>query len=392
MRIIFLTPHPPYPPHRGDQLIAYEQLRNLDNLNYKIYLVSLFHKQNEEKEILENLSEHCKAIFFIKVNKINMIFSMLKTLYNFKPIQVNMYSIPSVKKQLLRIIDNINPDLIHLQTIRLSEIVINIDIPKVLDMIDILSLNMRRRAKKESIFLKIGLFYESFLLKIYENKIINKFTNISVVSENDLIISKLRPNKKIFVNPNGTSILKDQKKIHIKEKIIIFHGNMSYYPNIEAMDYFILKIWPRVLSKYNDYKLYVVGKNPPEKIKLHNGINNICITGFVDDISEYLCKSQIGVYPLRSGTGMQNKILEALASGLPIVATDFALQGIRGVSDNQLLTANSIDEILYSIGVLIENQELRKKFENNGPLFIKDNFSWNKNVELLEKIWIETIN
>jgi glycosyltransferase involved in cell wall biosynthesis len=391
MKILYFTPNPPFPPHRGDQLIAYEQIRNIDNKEYKVFLVSLFQNRYDEKEIIKNLDKYCEKIYLIKIKKIHLILSMLKTFYNFKPFQVNMYSLRYIKKKMSNILVDIEPDLIHVQTIRLSEIVLNTKFPLVLDMIDILSLNMRRRADKESIFKKILLNYESFLLKSYETKVTKKFTNISVVSKNDLLVSKFKSYKHIFINPTGTSLIGKQNLEYPKEKIIMFHGNMSYFPNIESMEYFIREIWPIFYIKHRDYKFYIVGKNPPEKLKVHNGKNNVVITGFVSDIAEYLSKASVGLYPMFSGTGMQNKILEALACGLPTIASSIAIQGIVGVGDNELIIANSKDEILNALELLIENKSLSDKYKINGPIFIKNNFSWLKNVEMLITIWNDSI-
>lgn len=395
MKVLYVTARPPYPPHRGDQLIAYEQIKNLSNKEkFEVFLVSIIRSEKEKQDVENVLGKYCKKIYFVKTNAVLLYMSILKTLYNVKPLQVNMYTGFSIRKQINKIIKSVNPDLIHVQTIRLANLFADSNIPKTLDMIDILSLNMYRRSLKERFILKQILKLESLLLKRYEDKMVKKFNLTSIVSKNDLINSSIKLKDDIIVNPNGTSIIdKPINKNSIKkEKVFLFHGNMSYFPNIEAMANFINEVWPSIVGKYPNYKLYIVGKDPVEKIKKYNGKNNIIVTGFVEDITEYLLKAKIGIYPLNSGTGMQNKILEALACGLPSIASNYAIQGIQGISTNEILIANTKHEYIQTIERLINDDDLRKTFELKGQEFILDNYSWNKNTARLMSMWERAYN
>lgn len=389
MKVLYITARPPYPPHRGDQLIAFEQIRNIKNINYKIFLIALIYKENEKDPVINTLGKYCEQIYFIKINKTYSYFTMLKALINMKPIQVNMYNNVKLSKEINKILKAVKPDVLHVQTIRLAKLFENSKYPKVLDMIDILSLNMYRRSLKENFIIKQVLKFESILLKKYENEMINKFNVTSIVSKNDLAHSCINYKDNIVINPNGTSIIdKIIDKPYIKrENIILFHGNMSYFPNIEAMCTFITKVWPSIYEKYPDYKLYIVGKDPDDKINYYNGKNNIVVTGFVEDIVDYLLKAKVGIYPLNSGTGMQNKILEALACGLPSVASNYAIQGIGEISDSELLIANSKIEYIQAITNLLEDTNIREHYENRGREFIKNNYSWEKNISQLMKMW-----
>lgn len=389
MKVIYVTTRPPYPPHRGDQLIAYEQIRNLPTGKYELYLVSLIRNENEKKEVLKQLQPYCKKIIFIRLSKIGTLLGLFKTLYNWKPLQVNMYSNNGIRKQMTELFEMIKPDIVHIQTVRLGELLRIKKTSKVIDMIDILSLNMERRASKEGFILKSVLKFESVLLKRYEKKMIKEYQVVSLVSQNDLENSHIK-NANITINPNGTYINKeyiDKYNNVAKEDIIIFHGNMSYFPNIEAMVYFVNEIWPAILSQFPKYKLYIVGKDPVDKIIKLSAIKNVHVTGFVDDICELLLKAKIGIYPLRSGTGMQNKILEALACGLSTVASDFALQGVPDVTSEEVIRANEREEYIKAIQMLINNENMRGKYEKNGQEFVFSKYSWESNVETLMRMW-----
>lgn len=391
MKILYVTARPPYPPYKGDQLISYEQIRNLSDEHYEIFLVSFIRNDKEKNFVIRELNPYCKKIFFIKINKLVIFLNLAKTLINLKPFEVNMYTNHSIIFKINKIYDDVKPDIIHIQTIRLGELLKDKKIPKVLDMIDILSLNMERRSLKEKCLLKYIFKIESKLLKRYEENIISKYNIIALVSRSDLYNSHLK-NKKfnIRINPNGTYINKEYLTRYEsieKENIIIFHGNMSYFPNIEAMIYFTNEIWPYIVDKYPEYKLFIVGKDPVNKIKKLNNTNNIVVTGFVKDICEYLCKARIGVYPLNSGTGMQNKILEALACGLPCIASNYAIQGIPDITVNDIIIANKKEEFINAIEYLINSDISRKKYATNGQNFVYNNYSWKTNVNNLKSMW-----
>ena len=244
MKVVYFTSRPPYPPHKGDQLIAYEQMKKLSDLNVKVYLICFVNNSEDEHDVRTILNKYCEKIYTLKMSKWQKILNLMKVFLNFKPLQVNLYTNNKIKLQIRKLCNEIDPDLIHVQTVRLAEYFIEDIKPKVIDMIDVLSLNMKRRAKKENIFLKLILNIESKLLTNYEDKVLNAYDKSILVSEND---KRYLNKKNININPNGTFIngeyLEKYKNVQ-KEKILIFHGNMNYYPNYEAMITFSKEIWP----------------------------------------------------------------------------------------------------------------------------------------------------
>lgn len=395
MKVLYFTARVPYPPHRGDQLIAYEQIKRIDKSKIDLYLVCFISK-NEDKVILEEkLGNHCKKIFYLKNNKFLSLLAIAKSFYNKRPMQVNFFSHRVNDKKINSIVNEVLPDVIHVQTVRLAQLLKNYKVPKVLDMIDVLSLNMRRRASKEKLVMKFALRFEAQLLENYETDIIDDFNVISLVSKNDFEEAKLNDKSKIIINPNGTSMIDsgvEDKFGCDNEDILLFHGNMSYFPNVQAMHKFVEEVWPIIHNKYPHYQLYIVGREPVGKIQKLHGKNNVVVTGEVDDMTEYLKKARIGIYPLNSGTGMQNKIVEALACGLPSIASNYAIQGISNITNEEVKIANTKEEYIDSVIELVENVSLRERYRVNGQEFIYKNYSWNKNLSTLQQMWESAIS
>lgn len=395
IKVLYVTSRPPWPPHKGDQMIAFEQLRTL-NKRHEIFLLSVYFEDIKSENIKIKMKDYCKDIYLIKISKFQSILRCLKTFVNLKPFQVNMYYNKKVQIEIDNLINNIKPDIIHVQTVRVASYFMKHPECKVIDMVDLLSLNMRRRAEQESIFRKLPFLLESLFLKRFERYVINHYDRFSLVSAND-IQQEFNASEflnRLVVNPNGTYMTPQivcKYKREENEKSLIFHGNMQYFPNENGVLYFVKNIFPNIKKRHHDIKFYIVGKDPTNKInKLHDG-KNVIVTGYVEDICDYLTKSLIGVYTLYSGTGMQNKILEALACGLPTVATPIALQGIPEISNDHLLLSRTDKEVIDNIELLINNVEIRNRLSTTAKKFVFESYTWNNNAKKLEEMWYSAI-
>lgn len=394
-KIVYITGRHPWPPNKGDQLIAYNQIKLLSKDN-EIYLITLPSIGGKEK-VLE-FEKYCREVEYINISKPSMIFNAFKTLVNKKPFQVNMFS---NEREILRIqeaIAIINPDIIHVQTVRMAEYGItereetlcNDNNPRsVLDMIDLLSLNMTRRSEKEKGIKKWIMNFEGRLVENYEKKIGRIYDRTMFVSDYDASRSKL---ENTAVNPNGTYISREMISGYDrkKKKQILFHGNMNYFPNAEGALYFAERIWPEIHRRHPDYNFVIAGRNPGRKIRSLKNKNGIILKINVKDMVETLLESEIGVYILKSGTGLQNKILEALASGLPVVSTAMALNGIPEIEEDTVMTVDSDMEIIEAVDGLIRDAELRNKLSIKGKEFMKNRYTWEENISTLQKIWNDT--
>ncbi|MGP4062869.1 glycosyltransferase family 4 protein [Halobacillus sp. H74] len=391
MEVLYMSPRPPYPPHKGDQLIAWEQIKQLKVNGYQVHLITFVKSKQEGEFIKKKLSPYCKEVTVFPIHPLQNLLRSLKTIYNFKPIQVNLFFHPQVKEYVMDIYRSRKPDIIHVQTARVAEYFIDTKSPKCIDMIDALSLNMERRAQTEKKWLKPIFLLESQLMRRYERVIFKKFDRAMIVSEID---KKYLGKQQIVVNPNGTSITKNRIAAYpptTKKKIIIFHGNMQYYPNVEAVLYFVKEVWPYIHQTYPDYGFYVVGKDPVKKITALHGKDNVVVTGFVEDICLSLMQAQIGIYPMKSGTGMQNKIVESMACGLPTIASPLALQGVTGMRGDELICTEGREGIITAVKSLIENPELQKRYGSKGQAYVQSNYSWDLNCKRLIHTWQDAV-
>ena len=376
-KLVFVTSRFPYPLEKGDKLRAYFQIRELSK-SYDIYLISL--KENKvEANAEKELGKYCKEIHTFQLPFIAKWLMTFLFLFGNKPLQVGYFYNPLVKSKIKKLLLKIAPDLIYCQLIRAANYVKDYhDCPKVLDYMDALSKGIERRIEYSVGFKKWILNTEYNRLKTYENIIFEYFELHTVISEEDRKNIFHPEYESIKVIPNGVNEYFFQAP-KIKKKIdVLFTGNMSYPPNVRAAKFIANKIAP----KAPHLNFYIVGANPTQELKRING-KNIVVTGWVEDIREYYAKSKIFLAPMTIGTGLQNKLLEAMACGIPCVTTTLANKALKAKPDEEIILADEENKIVEKLIALSNDEELQGKIAKNGQSYIRKNFDWENTTGLL---------
>lgn len=384
MKILFITPRFPYPPIKGDRLRTYHFIKALSKKGHEITLLTFIETKDENKYIKEMLV-YCKSVEVVLLPKWESYSKMALTIFSSMPFQVGYYLSSEMKKKLKQLVLENNYDFLYFSIMRMVPYAKMFNnIPLVIDYIDALSLNMERRFLKEKGYLKKCLFFLEWKKTLkYERKYANIFKNIIVTSKVDKEYLNC-PN--IEVIPNGVDC--EYFCPHEQETDIdlIFTGNMGYFPNEDAICYFCKDILPLIKVSKPEIKLYIVGASPSKKVSKLADQKNIFVTGYVDEIKTYLNRSQVVVCPMRSGSGIQNKILEAMACGIPVVATSYAIGGIKVNPGNEIALASDSKEFSEKVLLLLDNKQLCNKIADNALKFVKDNYNWENSGRTLDEI------
>ena len=265
----------------------------------------------------------------------------------------------------------------------MSKYVENIDIIKLIDFQDALSVNMSRRAEKESFFKKIFFNIESRRMEKYEDKINEIFDASTIISHNDKDLMKLQNPQKLSIVPNGVDFEFYQKKEMEKRFSVVFIGNMGYAPNIDASKFLVEEIMPFVWAKLPNANVALAGASPANSVK-NLASEKVLITGWVDDIREYYLSSEVFVAPLRMGSGMQNKLLEAIALQVPCLAPHSPPIPLVWWIKTPLI-ANRAEEIANSIIEMLENKTLANDLSNSALSFLQERYSWKGQTEKISQ-------
>lgn len=382
-KIFVLLSRIPFPLEKGDKLRAYNQIKVLSEK----FSISLFALTEEKIHIdaQKELLSFCDEFNYVKINPLRKYFSIFKAFFTKLPFQVAYYYSPKIKKEIDKALKSSKADLAYVQLVRMAKYVENIDIIRLIDFQDALSVNMSRRAEKESFLKKIFFNIESRRMEKYEDKINEIFDASSIISHNDKDLMKLQNPQKLSIVPNGVDFDFYQKKEIEKRFSVVFIGNMGYAPNIDASKFLVEEIMPFVWAKFPNANVALAGASPANSVK-NLASEKVLITGWVDDIREYYLSSEVFVAPLRMGSGMQNKLLEAIALQVPCVSTSLAADPIGLVDKKHLLIANRAEEIANSVIEMLENKTLANELSNSALSFLQERYSWKGQTEKLVKI------
>ena len=384
MKIFVLLSRFPYPLEKGDKLRAFHQIKELSK-NNEIVLCALS-DEKVSKESIKILSEYCSEIKVIRLHKWSIYLKLVwKQLFSNQSLQVAYFYNNKAQKVIDNLLQKHQPNHIYCQLIRVTEYVRKSKIPKTLDYMDALARGMERRVEEAPFYLRWFLKSETIRLKRYEHFIFEDFDNTTIISEQDKNLIVNIKNNKIVVVPNGVDYQTYQQKEVEKSYDLIFTGNMAYPPNVDSAVYLANEIMPLVWQQKPNIKLVIVGAKPDAKVKKLSS-DKIVVTGWVDDISEYYAKSKVFIAPMQIGTGLQNKLLEAMAMNLPCITSNLANNALNAEHNKSVLIGENPNDYANHIVQLLDNKDLYQKIANNGFQFVKQNYTWQGSTSILEKL------
>lgn len=388
MRIGVLLSRYPYPLEKGDKLRAYHQIKALAKKN-EIFLCALSTSKVSDTD-LDEIKPYCKEIKIIKLSKLAIALNMLYSLLFSKlPMQVAYFFNRRFKYSVQSFFRKNKVEHIYCQLIRSSEYLKDYkDCAKTIDYMDALSQGMERRIAKAPFYLKPFVKMEAMRLKRYEHFIFDSFENKVIISEQDRESIVHARNHEIAIIRNGVdqNFFAPQKKE--KEFELLFTGNMSYPPNIDGVEFLVKEIMPLVWSVKPDVNLTIAGANPsPRVLKLAD--DRVKITGWVDDIRDYYAKSYIFIAPMQIGSGLQNKLLEAMAMQVPCITSPLANNALKAIDQESILIGDNPELYKAHIVKLLDDKVFASQIAVKGREFVSNNFNWESSTNKLQKLFLK---
>lgn len=389
MKILVLTSRFPYPLEKGDKLRVFYQIKELSK-QHELILCSL----SDEKvcpEFIDQLKPYCSKIYVYRIYKYAIYLKLIPSFLFGNSLQVSYFYNYFIKKKIEKLIYSAKPDHIYCQLIRMTEYVKDINhIDKSLDFMDALSMGMKRRAIDSPFPLNIIFREEARRLSAYESQIFYDFDLCTIISEQDRSYIANAQRNEIAIVPNGVDLSTFEFTDNNNRPYdLLFVGNMSYYPNVKAAEYLAKNVIPVLHKKGYKLKLTIAGANPNQQVK---NLQNewVEVLGWVNSIQEVYNNAKVFVAPLFHGSGLQNKILEAMACGVPVVTTKQTNNAVGAMPDSEILLAE--DEISFSeqILYLLNNPKQYENLQLNARTFVEQNFSWEYFVNQLNQKIIET--
>ncbi|WP_136526861.1 glycosyltransferase family 4 protein [Geomonas ferrireducens] len=393
MRILWLSHLIPYPPKAGVLLRSYNLLLQLarvhdvDLLSFvQMGYLETFYPSYESgiADTRQALSAFCKHVEFIPIpseqRPLGKYFLAAKSLFTKKPYSINWLSSPLYSKSLSRLVAENRYDIIHFDTISLAPYRLFCpSVKTVLDHHNIESHMMLRRAENAHLLARPYYWQEGLRLRSYERKVCSHFDLHITCSELDAQrLLKVDPGLSVKVMPNGVDPLYFcPAGRNTADKTVIFVGSMNWYPNVEAMRYFISAVWPALKREVPDAKLHVVGAHPPRSLlDLAQLDPSITFFGFVSDVRPYLEEATVYVCPITDGGGTKLKLLDAFAMGKAVVAHPIACEGINAKHGESIMLATTAEEFVSRIRELFADASLRGVIGGNARKLVLSQYAY----------------
>lgn len=376
MKILFIAPEPPTPYGGGSQRMYYI-LKYLSSLGALIDLLVPVTEKNRPQ--LDLTKCFCRGVFPVSIRP---------TLAERAAKVVFLKAYPfhaAFKKEVDRVMAQEMYDVVHVEKFQMAGYAVGIrSCPVIVDLwacgLEGPKYELRHT---HGVIGKLIGWQRLLRYVITHRRLYGKFKYFMTVSDKarDYIL-KHYPDKKAFIVPQGiepglkTGLTAESPS---RERILIFTGDMSFFPNIDAVRYFTDQIYPLIKAEVPDVTFYIVGTKPThEVVALGTRDTSVKVTGHVDDIGEYLKKAMVSVVPLLGGSGIRTKILEAFYHGKAVVSTSNALEGISVASGKEVLIADRPEEFAKNVVRLLNDEQLRHDLAQNAFSLVISRYTWPK--------------
>ena len=384
MKIFVLLPRIPYPLEKGDKLRAFNQIKQLAKHNEIVLCALNDNAKMNEQDAFRALQPYCQSINFVRISKLQILLGLLRAFVKGLPMQCGYFYNRKAAKKVNALIAKHKPDIFYGQLLRVAEYLRYKKIPKAIDYQDIFSYGMKRRADIASCVTRPIYNMEYRRLKRYEATIFDDFDVRTIISEPDRALFPHEKRDEILIIPNGVDhdFFKPQERE--KKYDLVFTGNMSYPPNVNAVEYLANEILPIVWKSRPETTLYIAGATPDPKVK-KAASDKIIVSGWLDDIRDAYAQSRVFIAPMRIGTGLQNKLLEAMSMRLPAITSPLANASLGAKPDEEILIGSNAQEMAQHIITLLTDTQKAEQIAQAGFDFTNRVYDWGKATERLEE-------
>ena len=360
--LLFLSHRLPYPPNKGDKIRSWHMLRHLAT-RYRVHL-GCFIDDDFDRRYIDTVAAHCASLRVIRLDKRVALMRGAINLLCGGSLSIGYFHNRQLQSWVDEVVTRHRPAVAFAYCSAMAPYVMTDkakDMRRVVDMVDVDSDKWRQYAAKRCWPLSAAYSREAAALLSYERKIANQFEATLFVSDTEAdLFRRLAPEsaERIHGVANGVDCeyfdpARGYDNPYPEGQLpIVFTGAMDYWPNVDAVAWFAEKVMP-LLKTQPRLRFYIVGSNPSPVVKALAADPGIVVTGRVEDVRPYLAHAAIAVAPLRVARGIQNKVLEAMAMGRPIVASPAALEGIGPEAAKYLVSAESPEDFATSIAQIL---------------------------------------
>lgn len=389
MKILIISPYIPWPLYSGSCVRIFNLLKRLSLDGHEIFLLV---GNGDALSITDpELSKLCKKIYMYKTPGFSRIFSILYSIFSPKIFPAVKFQSKNFIKVLNEILAENKINVVWVNFLFMADMLpfdLKKTIPVILDQHESERLLYRGYIKNGTLAEKFFAVINIVKLKKFEERVFSKISMLACVSHTEAEIAEKYATKgiKILVVPNGVDekFFNDFEAFNNKENRIIFCANMAVRRNIEAAVWFAKDIFTKIKERISDAEFWIIGSWPNKEVLALSSIPRVHVVGMVEDITKYYRGGRVFVAPYHFAAGSPLKVLEAMASGIPVVSTDVSSKGIGAINDKNIIIANNEKDFCDGVVNLLSDPVKAKELAVSAQNFIREKYTWEKIVAHLE--------
>lgn len=388
MNILYLCHRFPFPPKRGGKIRPFNMIRHLGQAGHQVTVCSLARSEAEAEEG-RGIAPHCHAFHMGMVREPVQFARMVARLPLTTPSSMGYFYSGELAATVRQLLAGQRWDMIFVHCSSVAQYVEHVtDVPKILDFGDMDSQKWLEYANYKPFPLSLGYTLEGTKMLAAEKRLARRFDLCTATTRAEWqtldgygtgAVTDWFPNgvDADFFSPTDGAYDADT---------ISFIGRMDYYPNQECMARFCKDVWPLLKQQRAGMKLLIVGADPSPEMRALGELPGVTVTGSVPDVRPYIRGSALMVAPLAIARGTQNKILEAMAMGVPVVTSSAAAGGVDAEAERHLLVADSAADIAQAVLRIVTAPDLRQRLSTDGRARMLSHHAWPRSMQRLDKI------
>jgi glycosyltransferase involved in cell wall biosynthesis len=393
LKILVLSARPPWPALRADQLTVDRMVRFLASRGVDVDLACFVENEKEDRALRGELGPVCRRIATVPLPRWRSYASTLASLPGRMPMQVAYYRSRAMRELVEARVAREPYDLVYVHLIRMAEYARGLPVPKVIGLQISQALNLQRMVDN------VGdparrLFYRVEVGKVrpYEAAVCRDFDRVFLVGARDVEeLAKTARVTNAVVCPHGQDVPPAARLAAARREpgAIVMSGVMATYTNVDAATWFARDIFPLVERAVPEASFWIVGRNPQREVQALARPPRVVVTGEVPDVADWLLRAEVGVAPLRIGAGMQNKLVQAMAAGLAVVATPVANEGNGATPETHLWLRKEPRAFADAVIALLRDPAARARLGAAARAHVERHWTWEAHFEEQLRVFAE---
>ena len=375
-RLLFIVHRMPYPPNKGERVRAFHELKALSR-EFRITLATLAHSK-EDADAAGAVRQWCENVLVARTGSRRGFVRSLFAMVRGKSATQGYFHSPHLEKLLRKETRRKSFHLAMGYSSSMFPYLRNVPVPyRIMDLVDVDSAKWFSYANDASWPKKWLYQREGKAVCRLEQDVIAHCNAVFLVSDEESRLLGHFPDKVIALgNGVDTDYFAPRKKYRTENPSLVFTGTMDYRPNIEGVCWFVDEVWPQLKRRIPELTFHIVGRNPTRQVRRLVNAPGVQVTGSVPDVRPYLAEASIAVCPLRMARGVQNKVLEAMAMGRAVVASESALEGLEVDVGNEVLQADSPEQWIHTTIQLLTDNTLREEVARKARKCVETRYNW----------------